>query len=397
MSTNGTKEPHCDSMDRTNRRVTFAKEPSIHLLQETDYSAERDAAQLAEMDDIQRRELLKAAHRERRAHRRTTMTATLEDGGGGGGGGGEEELVINTAPSLATRLNKRADLLRRILSFHKIRNPKDYINLRSSSKLFHRALPQPPPLWTSFPHSNHATLQSLVDRLEQLRDSEESSGNVPSVLFIEEGEYSAEDCAEGEYVRVKKPLSIYGAGRGKTTLVGVGLWIEGNKSEGIVEIEDLTIKGGGGSGLEAESGMNVIMRGITVEFCLYNGVVADGADITCDDLQVIGCGRSGVVAGNNATITLSGQGTKIQGNVTKGNSRYYGMETNSYSWSRLGYPLQGDSKNSKIQLFAPLTKKQISTNNGGGGNWGVSFGKGTIEQVSKKSPTVLAKGTTFGR
>ena len=61
MSTNGTKEPHCDSMDRTNRRVTFAKEPSIHLLQETDYSAERDAAQLAEMDDIQRRELLKAA------------------------------------------------------------------------------------------------------------------------------------------------------------------------------------------------------------------------------------------------------------------------------------------------------------------------------------------------
>ena len=139
----------------------------------------------------------------------TTTTATLEDGE-------EEERVINTAPSLASRLNKRADLLRRILSFHKMRNPKHYIDLRSSSKLFLRALPQPPPLWTSFPHSNHATLQNLLDRLEQLRDSEESSSNVPSLLFIEAGEYGG----EGDYVTtVKLPLSIYGAGRGKTTLV----------------------------------------------------------------------------------------------------------------------------------------------------------------------------------
>ena len=176
-------------------------------------------------------------------------------------GEGEEGLVINTAPSLASRLNQRADLLRRIFSFHKTRNPKEYINLRSSSKLFHRALHQPPPLWTSFPCSNHATLQSLVDRLEELRGDEESSGNVPSVLFIEEGEHGGVG-----YVTMKKPLSIIGAGCGKTTLVGVGLKIQGNKSDGIVEIEDLTIKGGGGSGLEAESGMNVIMRGITVEF-----------------------------------------------------------------------------------------------------------------------------------
>ena len=163
-----------------------------------------------------------------------TTTSTTEDGGGGGGG-----LVINTAPSLASRLNQRADLLRRIFSFHKTRNPKHYINLRSSSKLFHRALHQPPPLWTTFPCSNHATLQSLVDRLEELRGDEESSGNVPSVLFIEEGNYRG----EGYYVTMKKPLSMYGAGCGKTTLVGVGLQIRGNKSDGIVEIQDLKIKG----------------------------------------------------------------------------------------------------------------------------------------------------------
>ena len=272
----------------------------------------------------------------------TTTTTTQEDGGGGGG-----VLVVNTAPSLASRLNQRADLLRRIFSFHKTRNPKQYINLRSSSKLFHRALHQPPPLWTSFPCSNHATLQSLVDRLEELRGDEESSGNVPSVLFIEEGNYGG----EGEYVTMKKPLSMYGAGCGKTTLVGVGLKIEGKKSDGIVEIQDLTIKGAEGDGLEAWEGMKVIMRGCTVEECVVEcGVVCvRGADITCDDLQVIGCGNSGVCAACNATITLSGQGTSIQGNGTKGNSDDYGLDAFSSS--------------SKIHLVHPLTKEQISTDN----------------------------------
>ena len=239
-----------------------------------------------------------------------TTTATLEDAGGGRG-----ELV-NTTLSLALRLEKRANLLQRILSFHKMKNPKHYYDLRSSSKLFHRALHQPPPLWTSFPNSNHATLQSLVNRLEELRGDEESSGNVPSVLFIEEGNYRG----EGGYITMKKPLSMYGAGRGKTTLVGVGLYIKGNKSDGIVEIEDLTIKGekGLGAGLFVSRGMNVIMRGCSIEECQMSGVFAYGADISCDDLQVVGCGMNGVYEIGNTTITLSGQGTRIQRNVTKG-------------------------------------------------------------------------------
>ena len=226
---------------------------------------------------------------------------------------------------------------------------------------------------------------------------EESSGKVPSVLFIEEGEYTAEACAsitrapqtrieyrfhhhQKRYVHdvtVKKPLSIYGAGRGKTTLVGFGLLIKGKKSDGIVEIEDLTIKGGGGrNGLHAKGGMNVIMRGCSVmrlhvgmecmwEYQSY-GVVANGADISCDDLQVIGCGSSGVRASSNATITLSGQGTSIQGNGTDAYGSRYGL--NAFSSS------------SKIQLVHPLTKEQISTNNRGDRNWG---GSGTIEQVSE--------------
>ena len=282
--------------------------------------------------------------------------ATLDDGGGGGGGNGE---LVKSTLSLASRLNKRADLLRRILSFHETRNPKDYINLRSSSKLFHRALSRPPPLWTSFPNSNHTTLQSLVDRLEELRGDEESSGNVvPSVLFIEEGKY--EESEGRSYVTIKKPLSIYGAGRGKTTLVGVGLLIKGRyQSDGIVEIEDLTIKGGKGQGLSVEEGMNVRIKRCSFLHCQGCGLIAQGSNISCNDLQVVGCSKSGVCASMNATITLSGEGTSIQGNVTSGYSRFYGL-----------------CSRRKIKLVAPLTKEQISTNNGGGGDWG---GGGTIE------------------
>ena len=286
----------------------------------------------------------------------TTATTALDMDDGGG----HDQLSL-----LALRLvshHKRVSLLRRIFSFHSSPNPKHYINLRSSSKLFHRALHQPPPLWTSYPNSNHATLQSLVDRLEELRGDEESSGNVPSVLFIEEGNYRGEGVRG--YITMKKPLSMYGAGCGLTTLVGVGLKIEGNKSDGIVEIEDLKIKGGWNA-LWAYKGMKVIMRGCTIEECGEEGVFAREADITCDDLQVIGCGQSGVFASTNATITLSGQSTSIQGNVTKGDSYWYGLDAYSSSF---------------IHLVPPLTKEQISKENGGGGNWG---GDGTIKQIPK--------------
>ena len=105
------------------------------------------------------------------------------------------------------------------------------------------------------------------------------------------------------------------------------------------------------------------MRGCTVEECEWNGVWAWDADISCDDLQVVGCGESGVYASTNATITLSGQGTSIQGNVTNGDCETYGLAS---------------SPRSEIHLLHPLTKEQISTSNGGGGNWG---GPGTINQV----------------
>ena len=190
-------------------------------------------------------------------------------------------------------------------------------------------------------------------------------------LVLGEGEWRVEEGDLDGYGRfvLDKSTKIIGQGRGLTTLVGVGLWIQGNKSDGIVEIHDLTIKGGEEGGLYASWGMKVITRGCTIEECEEDGVWAYEADITCDDLQVIGCGRSGVCAWRTATITLSGQSTSIQGNVTRGYSYYYGLHT----WT----------SSSSIHLVHPLTKKQISKKNGGGGNWG---GRGTIEQIGGGSP-----------
>ena len=103
-----------------------------------------------------------------------------------------------------------------------------------------------------------------------------------------------------------------------------------------------------------------------VEDCQQFGVYAIEADISCNDLQVVGCWYSGVRAYGNATITLSGQGTSIQNNVENRISNHYGLDVRSSS--------------SKFQLVHPLTKEQVSTNNDGGGNWGGKKGS-TIEQV----------------
>ena len=74
--------------------------------------------------------------------------------------------------------------------------------------------------------------------------------------MLAKGEFKVEEGdldEDGDFL-LDKPTKIYGQGCGKTTLVGFGLaiecWMEWNKSDGdssggIVEIEDLTIKGEG--------------------------------------------------------------------------------------------------------------------------------------------------------
>ena len=180
-------------------------------------------------------------------------------------------------------------------------------------------------------------------------------------LVLVKGRYTY----SGHYLQLPKPIKICGQGIGETILDGFGLDIKGSKSNGSVVIEDLSIQGGRGHGLHACYGMDLIVRRCKVEKCQGYGVCASNAHISCDDVQVVGCRSSGVFAYNGGTVKLSGETTRIEGNVTGGRSDLYGLTT----WD----------SSSKIQIVTPLTKDTISFSNRGGGNWG---GPGTIEQVS---------------
>ena len=186
-------------------------------------------------------------------------------------------------------------------------------------------------------------------------------------LLLGAGVYSVEkEDLEYGYFVLETPIAIIGQGREKTTL-SFGLSIQGKKREGdVVIVDSLKIKECQRSGLVAYEGMDVVMRRCTVEKCPWWGVAAYNAHVSCDDLQVVGCGESGVVAFDNSTVKLSGQDTSIRGNCTYGVSSNYGLEAST--------------SDSKFQLVSLLTKEKISTSNGGGGNWG---GYGTIRTVSQ--------------
>ena len=74
--------------------------------------------------------------------------------------------------------------------------------------------------------------------------------------------------------------------------------------------------------------------------------------------------ESGLYVWNGGLMTIDGNGTTIHHNCTNGDSWAYGLYTyDSFS---------------SIHLVSPLTKETISTNNGGGGNYG---GWGTIKTI----------------
>ena len=127
------------------------------------------------------------------------------------------------------------------------------------------------------------------------------------------------------------------------------------------------------------------MEDVLVEQCFFSGVVVDRpSDVEnlmcigrCINLEVRQCGRSGVLVYNGASITLIGAKTTVHHNCTDG--------ANGGNVSRTLYGLSVFDDSSTIQLVGPLTKEQVSIDNGGGGNWGAVFG-GDIDQI-----TTLAK------
>jgi hypothetical protein len=108
------------------------------------------------------------------------------------------------------------------------------------------------------------------------------------------------------------------------------------------------------------------MENVLVEQCGFSGVVAYGTGVVgrCTNVEVRQCGWSGVSASDGASITLIGAKTTVHHNCTAGGSHDYGLKVYG-------------SSSSTIQLVSPLTKEQVSLDNGGGGNWGVESESGS--------------------
>jgi len=179
--------------------------------------------------------------------------------------------------------------------------------------------------------------------------------------LINEGTYHLE-----KELTIACPISIHGAGQDRTILHGYGIKIKGTKEEKKrVDMQGMTMKGSSGSGLWAKNGLSFLCKEMTFTQCGGSGVGAlntKGRLINCVITQ---CRWSGIFCSMNALIELEGDQTKVDGNVTSGNSRYYGLDT----WTT----------SSIIHLLFPLTKESVSTNNYNGQNYG---GNGTIKAVN---------------
>jgi len=145
---------------------------------------------------------------------------------------------------------------------------------------------------------------------------------------------------------------------------------------GNCHLQHLTLRQAKGNGVYGESSFT--MEDVLVEQCGYYGVVAGGTDVVvrCTNVEVRQCQGSGVVAEYGASITLIGAKTTVHHNCTKGEEDEYGLQVD---WHR-----------STIQLVAPLTKEQVSIDNGGDGNWGAYWGA-RITQIKTIVPALEAK------
>ena len=137
--------------------------------------------------------------------------------------------------------------------------------------------------------------------------------------------------------------------------------------QGNCHLQHLTLRQAKHSGVQGFSSFT--MEDVFVEQCRLSGVVAYGTGVVgrCTDVEVCQCGYSGLYADDGASITLIGAKTTVHHNCTKGKSSDYGLAVYN-------------SSSSTIQLVSPLTKEQVSLDNGGGGNWGAGGG-GDINQI----------------
>jgi len=196
---------------------------------------------------------------------------------------------------------------------------------------------------------------------------------------------------KGDSLEIASAMNIVGdLGVPKSEIVVVGGILFWKGIQGNCHLQHLTLRQAKMFGVYGESSFT--MEDVVVEQCRI-GVYAYGTGGVgrCTNAEVRQCGWSGVVANRGASITLIGAKTTVHHNSTKkvtvlyknyttGDSDDYGLKVEN--------TMSTDSSSSTIQLVSPLTKQQVSLDNGGGGNWGAGKG-GDINQIKTISEAEL--------
>jgi hypothetical protein len=269
----------------------------------------------------------------------------------------------------------------RIFSFY-VPDEKDRKKLRFLCRLFRDSL-KPPPLYTTFPHPNYPTLNELMNALNNFHQKDPTK--VPTFVFIMKGTFRIpltqdEDGFCQNDVTISYPMMILGAGQDKTIIHG-GFKIQGKSKEGKkVVLQDMSMMDSIDSGLVGDNGLSFLCERMTFTQCSC-GVSANNAKGRLINCVITQCDLSGIFSGRNALIELEGSQTKVEGNCTStsGNSYRYGLDALNTS--------------SRIHLLYPLMKESVSTNNGGGRNYGSYYGTGTIQTVNSFTATTLQQQT----
>jgi hypothetical protein len=166
---------------------------------------------------------------------------------------------------------------------------------------------------------------------------------------------------KGEYVKIDFALKVVGQNKDNVK-IRASLWIYGKKEEDVF-FTDCTVTGAKEYGFYGLNGAAMHLNNVCVEKCGGTGVFVNSTTRnTMTDCNVNNNKLSGVSV-DGGRMVIDGSATTIHHNVTGGDSDDHGLHANGHT--------------SSIHLKS-LTKESISTNNGGGGNYG---GKGTIKTI----------------
>ena len=145
-------------------------------------------------------------------------------------------------------------------------NEYERLSVRNLCHLFHTVLPGPTcaGVYTIFPHPNHASLNSLMNCVNEMARVEGS--NVPERLFLANGVH----VIDGNYVNINLPISIIGESRKHCIVMG-GLNV-GGKNADDVNVSNLTLRNSKCSGVCGRNGAAIHLDNVSVENSGGSGV-----------------------------------------------------------------------------------------------------------------------------